>query len=141
MNARNIEKIVIALVALHSFALGAAMLTAPVRTLSLVGWDYKGDPFFPCQSGIFLLLFSTIYIAAVQYRSYVWILVETKMVAVLFLVATYAVGTAPPIILLTASLDWLMGSAVFLIVWHNLRQEKRRKAVVAAAATDAPPFY
>ena len=128
MNCHKLEKIIIAVVAAHSFVLGAALLTRPEWTLSLANWDYEGNLFFPAQSGVFLVLFSGVYLEALRRRSFAWLLVATKAVAFFFLITTCWIGIAPPMSLVAASFDGLMGLAVFLIVVYNTRQEHRHLA-------------
>ena len=120
MTARGFERLLIGGIALHSCLLGLAMLFAPYRTLGLVGWDYTGPPFFPSQSGIFLLILGGAYAAALWHRPFAWFLVASKAAAVLFLLTSVLLATGPPIILLQTFADGAMGLAVAAaVVWND----------------------
>lgn len=126
LSSFKLEKIIIGAIAAHSLVLGAALLTRPEWTLALANWDYEGNLFFPAQSGVFLILFSGVYLEALHRRSFAWLLVVTKGVAFSFLLTSYWIGIAPPMSLVAASFDALMGLAVAVIVIYNIRQEHRQ---------------
>jgi hypothetical protein len=123
VNARRLERLVIAAVALHSLVLGTALLARPARTLQLVGWQYEGPSFFPAQSGLFLLILGGAYLAAIWHRQFAWFLVGSKAAAFVFLLAEYATGNGPVMLLPAALLDGLMGLAVAAVVTWNIRQD------------------
>ena len=130
-----VRRLVISLVALHSIALGWAMLLYPRWTLALCGWEYAGGTFFPAQSGLFLLLLGGAYAAAIQRRSFAWFLVVSKAVAVVFLIAENFRGTAPDRVLVAAVLDGLMGTSVAIAcIW-----EARSRRASGTAQTQAGP--
>ena len=112
MRIRQIRRLFVALVALHSLVLGAAMLLSPAWTLARSGWVYDGPMFFPAQSGIFLLIFAGAYVVGIWRRPFAWFLVATKAVAVVFLLVAQGLGQAPATAFLAAILDGLMGLAV-----------------------------
>ena len=89
MSARTFRRIVVALVALHSIALGSAMLFCPTWTLGTFGWPYDGPTFFPSQSGILLLLLGISYVGGLYHLPFVLFLVVSKACAVAFLVTQY----------------------------------------------------
>ena len=128
MTARRLEKLIICAVALHSLVLGAAMLTYPCWVLRMVGWDYEGPPFFPAQSGLFLLILGGAYVAGIWQRCFAGLLVTSKAAAVVFLVAQYAFGNGPLILILAACLDGLMGAAVAAVVTCNTRPRRECEA-------------
>lgn len=123
MNLHRLEKIVISLVALHSLVLGSAMLFIPTYTLRFFQWQYQGDLFFPAQTGIFLILFAVIYLAALWRRSLIWYIVLTKAAAVVFLLGAYFIlsDEAPRVILITALLDGLMGAALAALAFKSMK--------------------
>jgi hypothetical protein len=86
----------------------------------MAGWEYDGPTFFPAQSGVFLLILGGSYLAAIWHRPFAWLLVASKAAAVVFLLAEYALGNGPTMLLLpAAALDGLMGLAVAAAVIHN----------------------
>jgi hypothetical protein len=105
----------LAAVALHSIALGAAMLAAPFELMGLFGWEVGGSRFFPAQSGLFLLILGTIYAGAIGNRALVWTVVLSKAMAFVFLIGETLAGHCPPVVYLTAALDGAMGVVVFLL--------------------------
>ena len=109
----------LAAVALHSIVLGTIMLAAPAAFMALFGWELTGSPFFPAQSGLFLLILGTIYAGAITNRSLVWTVFLSKGMAFLFLVGEAMAGHCPQIVYLTAALDGAMGLAVFLLYRHE----------------------
>ncbi|NOX56757.1 MAG: hypothetical protein GXP27_20405 [Planctomycetes bacterium] len=121
MNVRAVRHTIVTLVALHSLLLGAAMLFFPTRTLHAVGWTYDGDVFFPAQAGLFLLILGSAYIAGLWHDGFVWLLVASKVAAVLFLVFEYLLGHAPTVVFFAALLDGLMGLSVGAIMLWELR--------------------
>jgi hypothetical protein len=126
LNVRRLETILIFLIALHSMILGAAMLFQPARTLLFFGWDYQGPMFFPAQTGIFLLLFAGIYLAAIRHRRLVWFIIATKCAAVLFLISEhFLLGPgAPGTIIVAALFDGLMGASLTaVIIWRYYKTE------------------
>jgi hypothetical protein len=133
LNSLKLEKCIITAVAIHSFILGIAMLVDPLRILSLVEWDYEGDLFFPTQSGVFLLLFAAAYLAAIQDRTFAWFLVLTKIIAFFFLVSIFRMGHAPPVCLLAASVDGLMGLSVSVLLIYNIRK-KHHKSILGRSS-------
>ena len=97
------------------------MLFLPTRTLEAVGWEYEGDVFFPSQAGLFLLILGSAYVAGLWHDGFVWLLVASKVAAVLFLVLEYRLGHAPTVAFLAALLDGLMGLSVGAIMLWELR--------------------
>ena len=119
MNIRQIKKLLICAIALHSFVLGTALLVNPKWVLGLSGWNYNGPSFFPAQSGIFLLILAGAYLAGLWYRAFAWFLVASKATAVVFLIAEYIIGAAPRLVLLAAFFDGLMGVVVAIaLIWE-----------------------
>jgi hypothetical protein len=118
-----VEQAVIAAVAVHSFVLGFVLLYCPRWLLVNLGWNYEGPWFFPHQAGIFLILLSWAYLAGIWRTEFAWFLVASKATAVVFLLAECAAGGAPPVLLLAALFDGLMGAAVAAaIIWRILAQ-------------------
>jgi len=132
---RVCECAVIAAVALHSFVLGVALMFMPLRSLSLLGWDNAGSAFFVSQAGLFLLILSACYMASIWCRPYLWLLLGSKVSAVLFLVGTFIAGLAPPIVLLTAAVDGAMAAAVAITAHASGRLLPRDQNMGSTSST------
>jgi len=102
----------LAAVALHSITLGVLMLWNPLMVLQWAGWFYEGSRFFPAQSGLFLLILGLVYAGALWHRPLAWVLVLSKVFAVVFLVTETMAGNCPPIVYLPALADGVMGLVV-----------------------------
>jgi len=128
MSARTFRRIVVALVALHSIALGSAMLFCPTWTLGTFGWPYDGPTFFPSQSGILLLLLGISYVGGLYHLPFVLFLVVSKACAVAFLVTQYFTHEEQGLILESAALDAIMGVvvAVALVLEYRARRKARK---------------
>lgn len=121
MTAQTFRRIIVALVAVHSIALGTSMLFWPTWTLTTFGWPYDGPTFFPSQSGILLLLLGISYVGGIYHLQFVFFLVVSKVCAVAFLVTQYFVNEGQGLILESAALDAIMGSAVALALAMEYR--------------------
>jgi hypothetical protein len=137
MTAKTFRRITVAAVAMHSFALGTAMLFWPTWTLTTFGWPYDGPTFFPSQSGILLLLLGISYVGGIYHLPFVVFLVVSKACAVLFLVTQYFTNEEQGLILESASLDAIMGAAVTMALVFEYRA--RRKARAAEEPTSPEP--
>ncbi|MDP6636229.1 MAG: hypothetical protein QGG42_15120 [Phycisphaerae bacterium] len=125
MRAKTFRRIVVALVALHSFALGTAMLFWPTWTLRTFGWPYDGPTFFPSQSGVLLLLLGISYVGGIYHLPFVFFLVVSKACAVAFLVTQYLVNEEQGLILESAAGDAIMGIAVTVALVMEYRARRR----------------
>ena len=90
--------VVIALIALHSMALGAGMMLFARPFLQAFGFPPEPSLFYPTQSGLFLLILGVCYALAVRDRALAPVIVVSKAGAVVFLFAEVLWGGAPPII-------------------------------------------
>ncbi len=118
---RVILNLIVIAVAVHSIALGIALLFSPVRTLGIVGWGYSGQVFWPRQAGLFLVILGTTYAAAIRVPALVWLLIGSKMSAFVFLQVSVMWMEAPRIVALLACGDGLMGLAVAIAFWGAKR--------------------
>ena len=128
MTAQTFRRIIVAIVALHSFALGTAMLFCPTWTLTTFGWPYDGPTFFPSQSGILLLLLGISYVGGIYHLPFVVFLIVSKACAVAFLVTQYFTNEEQGLILESAAGDAIMGAAVAvaLVLEYRARRKARR---------------
>ena len=79
------KRLSIIVVASHSVILGTALLFAPGEVLAFVQWPAVADLFFVSQAGIFLVVLGFAYLAALWHRALVWLIVGSKLGAILFL--------------------------------------------------------
>jgi len=108
-------RLITLLVSLHSLLLGLTMMVFPSRFLAFVGWPNPERPFYPSQSGVFLIILAVAYFFALKHRGMVRFIIFSKMAAVAFLLAHGLFISAPPVIFLTATLDGLMGLALWVL--------------------------
>lgn len=105
----------VALVALHSYAVGAFLLFATEWGARFGGFGEVSPLFFARQAGIFHFVLATAYLVEwFRYRGVV-ILLSAKATAVVFLVATWALGTEAWSVPLSALGDGFMGLAAFVL--------------------------
>ena len=120
----RLKCVLIVSIALHSIIVGAAMLMAPIRTLALFGWTHVGQTFFIEQSGVLLVILGFAYVLGLWHRSFACFLVASKGIAVMFLLAEYFSGSAPAMVLLTALIDGMMGTAVAVVLVLQSMKER-----------------
>lgn len=116
--AAKLKQAIIIVVGAHSLILGVVMLFAPARALTLSGWPATGNLFFASQSGIFLIILGIAYLAALRHDVFVWLILGSKLAAVLFLFSHAIFGHAPSAVALAGAGDagfaLLLGAAVIL---------------------------
>lgn len=108
----RIERGLVVLIALHSYAVALFLLFLTRWGLELGGWSEAFPLFFPRQSGIFHAVVATGYLwEHVRYRG-VGLLLIAKSAAVLFLLTMSAFPDATWVVPLSAVGDGAMGLAV-----------------------------
>jgi hypothetical protein len=112
----------VALIGVHSCVLGGAMLFAPLWMAHALGFEEPASPFFPSQSGIFLLVLGGCYLLALRRPALVAVIVVSKALAVPFLVIHAAFLDAPPSIWAAAAGDGSMLAALLLVLSRRRRQ-------------------
>ncbi len=115
------ERGVIALVGAHSVILGVSLLFFPRPFLCLFRWPEMESILFTSQAGLFLLLLGTVYLGALKIPPLVWWLLGSKACAFVFLMLTYLLGLAPPVVLVAGVLDGAMGAAVAILACKSGR--------------------
>jgi hypothetical protein len=106
----------ILLVGIHSSVLGAAILCAPRLVLGTFGFPTAGSMFFPSQSGIFLLIMGLCYLRSLVEPAFVWAILLSKSLAVVFLLVHLLWSSVPPIIWVAAAGDAGMLVAVGVLL-------------------------
>lgn len=130
-------RLLIALVGVHSLVLGTAMLVATRFLLATFGFPAEGSIFFATQSGVYLVILGVLYLGALSVPPFVWSIVLSKTLAVIFLLVHAAFAGAPPIIWLAAAGDaGMLAAVVVLLLRHRrLAAASRRLAGRAAAGS------
>ena len=114
--AHRLVRLAIALIGLHSVALGLCLLFLPVLMLKLLRFSTSTDPFFPAQSGIFLFILGLVYLRALKQPAFIEVILLSKGCAVVFLVG-YALLAPAPIMIWAAAfgdLSMLVGLSAVL---------------------------
>jgi hypothetical protein len=130
-----LKRLSILIVGGHSLVLGVAMLFAPITFLTLARWPYPPahDPFFASQSGIFLIILGAAYLAALRHDVFVWLIVGSKLAAVLFLFGHGLFAGAPFQVMLLGAADACLG----LLVVAGIAAEQGIRA--RSSAQDGAP--
>ncbi len=117
----RIERYIIILIALHSFAIGIVLLWAPPWGFQLAGWENVEPLFFPRQAGIFHIVLATGYLVEhFRYRG-VLLLLTAKAIATVFLLSITIMGESGWVVLFSGIADALMGIVVYVIHRQSLR--------------------
>ncbi|MFA6955536.1 MAG: hypothetical protein WC538_06650 [Thermoanaerobaculia bacterium] len=119
-------RLLILLVGVHSCVLGVGMLVSPRLMLRLLGFPGAVPLFFPSQSGIFMLILGILYLGALVEPAYVWTIIVSKALAVVFLLVHVALLSAPPIIWAAGAGDAAMLIASSLMLARHKRLARAR---------------
>lgn len=106
----------VVLVALHSFAVGTFLLFATQWGARFGGFGDVTPLFFARQAGIFHFVIATTYLVERFVYGGTLIMLYTKPTAVVFLLATWALGVEAWSIPLSAAADAAMGVATYVLV-------------------------
>jgi len=119
----NHERLLVYLIALHSFIVGAMFLSAPQWTIRFAGWQGIDPVFFAFQAGIFHVVLATAYL--IEYGRYrgIAILVTAKVIAFVFLTAVTIFTAIPWAVWTSGILDGLMA----LVAWWVHREVTSRQ--------------
>jgi len=112
------------LVALHSIAIGLALIAQPALLMKLSGFSSECERFFPAQGGVFHILMAVAYVlGATNIEKYHYLIVFSiivKALATLFLVV-YCFGVEFKWIVLLSGLgDGVMGLIIFIALQNYL---------------------
>ena len=114
MTPRRVERWLVVLIALHSYAVGAGLLFLTAWGARLGGWDELRPLFFARQAGAFHFVIASAYL--IEYFRYggVSVLILTKSIAVVFLAAMTVAGE-PWLVPASGVADAAMGAAVLYV--------------------------
>ena len=112
--AARLERWLVVLVALHSFAVGIALLFLPGWSLRLGGWPEAGPLFFVRQGGAFHLVVAVGYLIEHFQCGGVRLLLTAKLTATVFLLGVAWLEPSSWVVPLSAVADALMGLVVLV---------------------------
>lgn len=112
---RRIERLLVVLIAVHSYGVGLTLMLATSWGTRFGGWQEVVPLFFPRQAGVFHLLIATAYLLEYFRTRSVILLVTAKATAVVFLLAMMVVEPAPWAVPMAAVGDGLMLLAVLVV--------------------------
>ena len=118
--AQRFEPLLIVLIAVHSYAVGAFLLLATEWGAAFGGWPEVRPLFFARQAGVFHVVVATGYLLEYSRTGGVTLLLMAKTTAVVFLGSMMLVETTPWAVPVSAIGDGLMGLVV-LWVRHEAR--------------------
>lgn len=112
------------LVALHSIAMGLALIVQPNLLMKLSGFSPECERFFPAQGGVFHILMAVAYVmGATDIEKYHYLIVFSiivKTLATLFLMVYCFAVEFKWIVLLSGIGDGVMGLIIFLALENYL---------------------
>ena len=114
-NRRRLERWLVVLIAIHSYAVGAGLIFLTEFGARMGGWEEVVPLFFARQAGVFHFLVATAYLLEYFRHGTVTMLLITKSTAFVFLSAMWLIEPGIWIIPLSAVGDGLMGLVVWLV--------------------------
>jgi hypothetical protein len=120
----KLERWLIILIGIHSFAVGLALLAAPLWVAGFFGWGEVTPLFFARQAGIFHIVLAVGYVFEYFRYGSIYLLILAKTVAFVFLLSVTVVSGSPWVVPFSGVTDGLMGLVVYFV---------RRRVVRAAA--------
>ncbi len=114
-------RLVLGIASIHSVALGVAIYFFTRPLLTLTGFIEQIDPFYPRQSGVFLVAFGVGYGLASRdpqrHRGLVVLTILSKTLAVVFLLSEAVLFQAPRSVWAAAVLDGAFAAVVAYLAW------------------------
>ncbi len=119
-------KLLLWLLAVHSFVVGLGLIVLPSAALSSFGFALEVEPFFRVQGGVFHIVMSVAYLLAAvaldRFAALVLFAIAAKLMAAVFLFVYYFAVDGVWIVLLSGIGDGLMGIALQLALRACRRQ-------------------
>ncbi len=126
---KNIQlfKIVLLLIAIHSFTVGIALIALPFEVLAWFGFTVDPYRFFSTQGGVFHIVMSVAYLLAARQplreQSLLIFIISAKWIAFFFLGIYFLFAEMVPVIALSAVSDGLMGLVVLMFFLELFSEE------------------
>jgi hypothetical protein len=125
-NTANILKILLWLIALHSFIVGLILISTGNAGMQYFGFK-EGNEFFQVQGGVFHLVMCTAYIIASlnleKSKGLIIFIILAKTIATLYLLIFYFLIDDVITILLAGIGDGLMGLLVYILYFKMLTKK------------------
>ncbi len=111
----KLEHWLIILIGLHSFAVGLALMLAPLWVAGFFGWGEVTPPFFARQAGIFHIVLAVGYVLEYSRHRSISLLIMAKAVAFVFLLSVTFISGSPWVVPFSGVADGLMGLVAYLV--------------------------
>lgn len=124
-----LERWLIVLIVLHSFAVGAGLIWANPEVLKFAGWVEQGPVFFPHQGGVFHIVLGICYFVEYFHYRDIIMLITAKTIAAVFLIGSVALGEQAWVVLVSGVVDGLMALSVLIVhgfAVKAVRSEKKQ---------------
>jgi len=124
----SLFKVLLYLIALHSFCVGIALIVLPFGILSWFGFTVDPYRFFSTQGGVFHVVMSIAYILAackpLEEKSLIIFIILAKWIAFFFLGFYFLFSEMVPVIAMSAVGDGIMGLLVMVFFLELFPEEK-----------------
>ena len=111
----RIERVAVHLVALHSLAVGVALVFATEWSLAFGGWPNPGPAFFARQGGAFHFVVAIAYVREFQRSRSVSLMLLAKTIGTIFLAGMTLAGGAPWVVPASCAGDAGMGLGIWFL--------------------------
>lgn len=112
---KRLERVLVVLVAAHSYAVGVFLLFFPQLTLRMGGWDESVPDFFVRQGGAFHIVLATVYLIDYLRRGSVTTLLTAKSMATAFLGSMLLIGHDSWLVWIAMSGDAAMAASTYML--------------------------
>ena len=124
----SLFKLLLYLIAFHSFCVGISLIVLPFEILSWFGFTVDPYRFFSTQGGVFHVVLSIAYILAackpLEERSLIIFIILAKWIAFFFLGFYFLFSEMVPVIAISAIGDGLMGLLVMMFFLEQFTTEE-----------------
>lgn len=121
---KNLLKIILWLVAVHSALVGIALIISPSEIFEFLGYQKCTERFFPTQGGVFHIIMAVGYSFAANRSDHsndlIIFSIIVKLLATLFLITYFILVASNFIILFSAFGDLIMG----ILIWWSFLKRK-----------------
>jgi hypothetical protein len=125
----SLFRLLLQLIAVHSFFVGLALIVLPFGALSWFGFTVDPYRFFSTQGGVFHVVMSIAYLLAarnpLREKSLILFIILAKWIAFFFLAFYFLFSEMVPVIAVSAVSDGLMGLLVmmFFLELYTVEEE------------------